>query len=158
MRIGWLLLALFISTTTAEEALLSVEWAEQYIKKNHPQLMQDSEHDHVMSLYYFGHSNERRLMGLERVRGEDYLQYFTLLLFQNETLLGYYSNVMSFPSSITVAGNVQFPMGITGRLKNKNILFNINMLPESLEPLCLEQRQVKECYEWHSVKAKQLLK
>lgn len=149
MRLGWLLFIFLLNTAHAEQALLSAVWAEQYLKEHDSHLLDDSEHDHVMSLYYFGHHQQRRLMGLERVRGEDYAQYYTLLLFEEETLVGYYQNVLSFPSSIQDNGDVLFPLGIKGKMQNSQQLLNINLPLNQYQPLCLQQKTEQECYPWH---------
>lgn len=153
MRFGWLLLVLLMQSSFAAEqaALLSAVWAEEYLKQHDSHLLDDSEHDHVMSLYYFGDFEKRRLMGLERVRGEDYEQYFTLLLFEETSLVGYYQNVLSFPSSIDKNGQVHFPLGITGQMENSKKLLNIGWPLSQYESLCLQQKTEVQCNEWHLV-------
>ena len=88
------------------------------------------------------------------MRGDDYIQYFTLLLFEDEVLLGYYENIFSFPLSITNDGEVNFPLGVEGQLKKSKQPLNINILSKKIEPLCLQQREVSECYRWQPVPAK----
>lgn len=148
MRLGWLLFIFLLNTAHAEQALLSAVWAEEYLKKHDSHLLDDSEHDHVMSLYYFGHHKQRRLMGLERVRGDDYEQYYTLLLFEEETLVGYYQDVLSFPSRIDRDGNVHFPLGIKGKFENAQQLLNINLPLNQYQALCLQQRTEQQCSPW----------
>ena len=151
MRIGVLLLTLLVSLSQADEGVLTAEWAERYLKQQQPHLLEDSEHDHVISLYYFGRYQHRHLMGLERVRGEDFLQYYTLLVFEEHSLLGYYQNLMSFPSSLNESGQVMFPVGIESTQNNSAFHLNINELAEDFKGFCLQQRGIEECYPWHSV-------
>src|SRR5690554_7456239 len=44
-------------------------------------------------------------------------QFFTILVFENKRLLGYYENILSFPSTISKDGVVGFPFGISGNIK-----------------------------------------
>lgn len=156
MRLMCFLLLLCLTEMSAalENTNLTADWAEQYIKQNHPSLLHDSESDHVMSVYYFGRFNNRSLMGLERVKGEGYEQYFTLLIFEKEYLLGYYENILSFPYSINKQGEVSFPYGINAELKanGKALMMNAKEFGE----LCQTQAQLTQCFIWHPITYKNL--
>ena len=149
---------LFVILTAASPALadgeLTANWAENYIKQNHPNLMLGSESDHVMSVYYFGKHKNRRLMGLERVRGDDYEQFFTILVFENKRLLGYYENILSFPSTISKDGVVGFPFGISGNIKETRqpLKLGSNVFGD----LCQTQSQITKCYSWQPANYKSL--
>src|SRR5690554_7606061 len=72
MRLMYFLFLLFTANSFAlEKTNVTANWAEQYIKQNHPSLMVDSQFDHVLSVYYFGQYGNRSLLGLER-RSEEH--------------------------------------------------------------------------------------
>lgn len=48
-------------------------------------------------------------MGMERVKGENYHQHNTVLIFKNSELKGYYEELQSFPLMVTKDGVVEFP-------------------------------------------------
>lgn len=155
MRLMFFLLLLGAGMVSAsEKEILTATWAEQYIKQNHPSLMLGSESDHVMSVYYFGRFNNRSLMGLERVRGENYEQFFTLLIFEDDHLLGFYKNVLSFPSTLNKEGEVNFPYGISGNLKTSGNLLTIGA--KEFGDLCQTQAQITQCYAWQPATYKSL--
>lgn len=89
--------------------LVSAKQAEQWLLTQQHRLLKGSEFDHVVSYYYFGHYKQRTLIGLERVRGEDYQSHFSLLIFEQGELLGFYQSVKSLPASLNEDGTVQFP-------------------------------------------------
>ena len=122
------------------------EWTEQYLHQTGSALLNDSEQDHVMSYYYFGAVNGRTLMGLERVRGDDYDQFFSLMVFEQQTLLGFYQNVPSFPSGVDSAGNVSFPRGVDAHPRGLHQPFNI--LTDEFLALCQGIREDNRCIEW----------
>lgn len=147
MRLICLLLLLISNASSAtDEALLTADWAEQYIKQNEPALLQGSKTDHVMSVYYFGQFEQRSLMGLERVKGEDYEQFFTILIFENDYLLGFYENVLSFPSAISEQGEISFPYGISGKIKANKQPLKLN--DKTFKDLCQTQAQETQCFPW----------
>lgn len=151
MRLMCFLLCLATASSIAiasEEAHLTADWAEQYIKQNEPSLLQGSETDHVMSVYYFGRFQQRSLMGLERVKGENYEQFFTILIFEKDYLLGYYENILSFPSTITAQGEVNFPYGISGTVNHSDQLLKLN--DTAFGDLCQTQAQTTECFKWQT--------
>ena len=150
MRYLWLLLFCTVVQAAEPQApLLTAEWAEQYLKTHDSHLLDDSEHDHVMSLYYFGHYKNRSLMGLERVRGDDYEQFFTLLVFEEKTLLGYYAEVLSFPATISPEGELNFPLGIRGYLEASQSPLYLGLAADKFTTLCLQQKDIRQCYPWH---------
>ena len=85
------------------------KWAERYIIQYYPKLLTDTESDHVLAFYYFGRWKNFSIMGMERIRGEDYEHYNTVLVFESETLIGIYPEVPVFPFSVSEAGIVTFP-------------------------------------------------
>lgn len=111
LRSGLLLLILLLPLPASAGAV-TPQWVEQYLRESGSELLHGSEDDHVLSLYYFGSAAGVTLMGLERVRGDDYTQYFTLMLFRGRQLLGYYRDVLSFPAAVSQDGHITFPRGI----------------------------------------------
>ena len=127
-----------VADAAAAASLVTPEWAERYLYSRNSALLDDSFNDHVMSFYYFGRVAQRTLIGLERVRGDDYEQFFSLLVFEDTHLLGYYRNVLSFPSGVSDSGDVQFPRGVNAHLQGSDALLNI-ALP-AFSALCQRQR------------------
>ena len=124
-------------------------WAEHYLQQQHPYLLDDSDNDHVMSMYYFGRIGSRTLLGMERVRGENYEQFYTLLLFEQRQLLGYFPQVMTFPSALKDNGEVVFfPLGVAAHGEISNGPWNISLDPLSFEPLCQGLGQLMQCIPW----------
>ena len=120
------------------------EWTERHLYAIRSPLMKGSHTDHVVSLYYFGDSGTRTLIGLERIKGDDYLQYFSLLLFDKKTLIGYYPEVASFPSGVDEQGKVVFPNLYKQRLLNDDKAFSV--LADQFSPLCLGKTET--CIDW----------
>jgi len=112
--------------------------AEQYLEEIRSPLIHNSDGDHVNSYYYFGIRNQRTLIGLERVKGDDYSQYFSLLIFDGKELLGYYRNIASLPLFIEENGQLLFPRGIE---LNEEIFIDQDTFP----PLCLNS---EPCVAW----------
>lgn len=110
-------------------------WAERHLYAIRSLLMQGSHTDHVVSLYFFGEHNDRTLIGLERVKGDDYQQFFSLLVFNKKTLLGYYPEVASFPSGVDDQGWVIFPELYQPRNAYPQQTFSITA--HTFSPLCL---------------------
>ena len=115
--------------------------AEQLLESMSSPLISDAEADHVNSYYYFGIHGDRTLIGLERVRGSDYRQYFSVLIFDGEQLLGYYQNVASLPLFIEDDGALSFPRG--AELQDR-----IFLQQDTFPPLCLA---AYPCVDWHSL-------
>ncbi len=115
------------------------EWTEAFLVRTHSPLLDDHVNDKVMSFYFFGRHGERTLIGLERVRGEAYHQYLTLLVFENQTLLGFYRHIHSFPTEIMPSGDVRFP-----RDYNTKPVFN--MMSDAFPTLC--QGEFMPCIPW----------
>ena len=129
---------------SAQPTWVSPQAAEIYLHKHRSPLMQGSHDDHVVSLYFFGEYQDRTLIGLERVKGADYEQFFSLLVFEKKELLGYYQYVPSFPSEVKNSGLVVFPKRFRPESANQNEIFSLanNQFP----PLCFASSDV--CIEW----------
>ena len=124
------------------------EWTERHLYAIRSPLMKGSHTDHVVSLYYFGDHGSRTLIGLERVKGDDYLQYFSLLVFDKKTLLGYYPEVVSFPEGVNPQGVVTFPKLFTPRIEQSEKPFSI--IADSFPALCLGEKA--PCVDWVNVR------
>jgi hypothetical protein len=123
------------------------QWAERHLYAIRSPLMKGSHTDHVVSLYFFGEYQDRTLVGLERVKGDDYQQYFSLLLFEKQKLVGYYQNVASFPSGVDDKGVVIFPELYTPQPQKSGQIFSI--ATDDFYPLCLGKEA--SCVEWVTV-------
>lgn len=134
-------------------AQVTPEWVEGYLYRRNSVLLADSANDHVMSFYYFGRVGLRTLIGLERVRGDDYEQFFSLLIFNGAELLGYYHNVLSFPSGVSASGDVQFPRGVNAHLQDADA--PLSVITMKFSALCQRQRGVQslaeQCVPWTPV-------
>ena len=117
--------------------------AEAYLESTSSPLIRDSEGDHVNSYYYFGTRAGRTLIGLERVRGDDYSQHFSMLVFEGEALLGYYANIASLPLFIGEDGRLLFPRGS----ELADVIF---LDQDAFPPLCLKGTH---CVDWVAVDA-----
>ncbi|MDF1762855.1 MAG: hypothetical protein P1U57_05555 [Oleibacter sp.] len=95
--------------TTKEKVTLTPQWVEAFLHDTNSELLDGSENDQVMSYYYFGEFGDKTLMGLERVRASDYFQLFTIMVFDGETLHGYYHNVYTLPLGLDKEGEIEFP-------------------------------------------------
>ncbi|WP_430462615.1 hypothetical protein ACQUQU_07465 [Thalassolituus sp. LLYu03] len=154
-RLNLMLAVLLPSFASAVQAPAShpvtPQWTEQYLKRSHSALLVDSDDDHVMSYYFFGTERDVTLMGLERVRGEDYEQFFSLMLFSGQRLLGYYQNVLSFPSGVEADGTVQFPRGVRswmGKDEAEGKAGRFNILNAPAQALCQEVGPQVRCADW----------
>jgi len=121
--------------------------AEIYLHSIRSPLMQNSHTDHVVSLYFFGDYQDRTLIGLERVKGEDYQQYFSLLVFEKKELLGYYKYVASFPAAVDPDGIVVFPPRFTPDISRSEAAFSL--ASDVFSDLCLGDIA---CVEWTAVR------
>ncbi|MCH2040129.1 MAG: hypothetical protein MK185_05805 [Saccharospirillaceae bacterium] len=129
---------------TNQPKWVTPEWTERHLYATRSPLMKGSHTDHVVSLYYFGDSGTRTLIGLERIKGDDYLQYFSLLLFDKKTLIGYYPEIASFPSSVNQQGWVEFPDRYKQRVLDGQQPFSV--LATQFSPLCLGK--TRQCIDW----------
>lgn len=145
------LLCLGCGVLAAELPAQEASWAEEYLKSHHSHLLDGSDKDHVMSVYFFGRINNYSLMGLERVQGDDYEQHFTLLIFEDKNLIGYYQNVLSFPSLISPQGEVSFPLGIKTYYQKSRRPLTIAPSQQP-EALCQEQGENSQCFPYHNLK------
>lgn len=132
---------------SAQQTWVSPQAAEIYLYKIRSPLMQGSHSDHVVSLYFFGEYQNRTLIGLERVKGKNYQQFFSLLVFEKKDLLGYYQYVPSFPSEVEASGRVVFPKRFRPELANKNEFFSL--AKNDFPPLCFPYQSA--CTQWQVV-------
>jgi hypothetical protein len=117
------------------------QWTESYLEDTDSALLGGAENDHVNSYYYFGLHGQRTLIGLERVKGSNFQQYFSLLIFDHQTLLGYYENIPNLPFVVTDSGQLTFPRGYE--------LDDVILIQQArFPPLCLAEYP---CVEWVSV-------
>ena len=87
----------------------TAQWVERYIINNHSYLLQGSENDHVLAFYFFGYYQSFTVFGMERIKGQDYKSYNTVLVFNDSKLQGYYEELTVFPAGVNKAGEVFFP-------------------------------------------------
>ncbi len=87
----------------------TAQWVERYILKNHDYLLDNSENDHVLAFYFFGYYQSFTVFGMERIKGDDYKSYNTVLIFKDSKLQGYYEKLTVFPAGVSKAGEVFFP-------------------------------------------------
>lgn len=151
-RVFTLLLSVFAVLSASQADPLTAVWAEQYLKSHHAALLEGSERDHVMSLYYFGQHGSRSLMGLERVRGDDYEQHFSLLIFEGKVLIGYYQDVLSFPSLINEKGEVSFPLGVRSAYQQSGQPLSLAGASQRNDALCQKQEEISACFVYHKLK------
>lgn len=121
---------------------LTPQWTERYIYKHQSDLLKGSRSDHVMAFYFFGGIGQYTLMGMERVRGDDYQEFLTLFVFKERELIGYYSLIADFPKEVAINGEVIFPKGVL----DKGI---VNLAKEQFEPLWFDGKAIA----WHAVEA-----
>lgn len=115
-----------ISMSSYGEIKLSPQWAERYLFKNMPNLLENSYADHVIAFYYFGSHQDFTVMGMERIKGNDYEPSNTLLIFKNYILQGYYEKLWVFPAGVSDQGKIFFP-------QNSAVDYNID-LAQALYP------------------------
>jgi hypothetical protein len=113
-------LSLTFSSIAFAETELTPKWTERYLFKNNPELVRNTHLDQVLSFYYFGSFEGFTIMGMERVKGEDYHQYNTVLIFKDSVLQGYYEELAVFPAGVNKQGIVEFPA-------NNDVSDNINL-------------------------------
>lgn len=120
VRTGIVLITLLVgvfSLAAHAEIRLTPQWTERYLFKHYPALLENSHTDHVLAFYYFGSYKKYTVMGMERVKGDDYTAYNTTLIFKDSVLTGYYPEMPVFPAGIE-EGGVFFPhnTGILSRI------------------------------------------
>lgn len=113
-----LVLSLMVNVSNAAETKLSPQWTERYLFKYAPNLVKNTHTDHVLAFYYFGSFQNFTIMGMERVKGDDYEPHHTVLIFKNSVLQGYYEELLVFPGGVSEQGQVFFP---ANRPVNENI-------------------------------------
>ena len=86
---------------------INAEQAHDLIREQTPALLGDG--SQLVSVYYFGHSMGLSVVGLERV-GEDYLPIRWLVIFREQTVLGWYYPSNEFPLRFE-DGHLMFPKG-----------------------------------------------
>jgi hypothetical protein len=114
------LLMLLLSNASLAEIKLSPQWTERYLFKHHPALVKNSHTDHVIAFYYFGSFQDYTIMGMERIKGDEYEPHNTLLIFKDSILQGYYEELLVFPAGVSEAGQIYFPT-------NRDVLTNVNL-------------------------------
>lgn len=87
----------------------TAQWVERYIINNHGYLLEGSHNDHVLAFYFFGYYKDFTVFGMERIKGEDYKSYNTMLIFKQSKLQGYYEDLTVFPAGVNSQGQVFFP-------------------------------------------------
>ena len=107
-------------STAVKEIKLTPKWTERYLFKYNPELVKDTHLDQVLSFYYFGSYQGFTIMGMERVKGEDYHQHNTVLIFKDSVLQGYYEELAVFPAGVSEKGVVEFPA-------NNDVVENIDL-------------------------------
>lgn len=123
MRKGFvdkLLLLVLIILPVQAEIKLSPQWTERYLFKHKPSLLKNSHTDHVLAFYYFGSFQDYTIMGMERVKGDEYEPHNTVLIFKDSVLQGYYEELAVFPAGVSDSGEVYFPV-------NRDVLENIQL-------------------------------
>jgi hypothetical protein len=136
-------LGLSFSSNAFAEIELTPKWTERYLFKHNPELVKNTHLDQVLSFYYFGSFQNFTIMGLERVKGDDYHQYNTVLIFKDSVLQGYYEELAVFPAGVDAQGIVNFPA-------NSNVVENID-LGQSYYPAMIFSRDKKLNPETHEV-------
>ncbi|TNC92372.1 hypothetical protein [Thalassolituus sp.] len=104
--------------------------AELWLKTHDSELLEGSDTDHVMSYYFFGTNGHRTLIGLERVRGDDFTQHYYLMVFDDTRLLGYYPDIATMPLMLSESGVLEFPRGY-------DVSDTILIQQDEFPPLCL---------------------
>jgi hypothetical protein len=103
------------------EIKLSPQWTERYLFKYKPELLKNSHTDHVLAFYYFGSFQDYTVMGMERVKGNEYEPHNTVLIFKDSILQGYYEELAVFPAGVNKQGEVYFPA-------NRDVIDNIRLV------------------------------
>ena len=132
-----------LSTSATADIVLTPQWTERYLFKHYPFLLKNTYTDHVLAFYYFGGYKNFTMMGMERVKGEDYTAYNTVLIFENSKLQGYYQNLAVFPAAINEQGIVKFPA-------NNDVISDID-LEKRIYPDIVFQREKKMYPAQHSI-------
>lgn len=86
---------------------LNAEQAHDLIREQTPALLGDG--SQLVSVYYFGQSQDLSVVGLERV-GDDYLPIRWLVIFRHQRVLGWYYPSTEFPLRFD-DGHLMFPKG-----------------------------------------------
>lgn len=121
--------------------VMTAKQAEQWLIQQQHDLLAGSEHDHVVSYYYFGSQQQRSLIGLERVRGDHYQSHYSLMIFEQGQLLGFYEALPSLPLALAPDGVVHFPQRFAQVAGSR--LFTLASPPDVL---CLAEFQ--PCANW----------
>lgn len=135
--------SLIISMNSAAEIKLTPQWTERYLFKNQPSLLKNSHADHVLAFYYFGSFHDFTIMGMERVKGDDYEPHHTILIFKNSVLQGFYEELLVFPGGVSEQGVVYFP---ANRMVNEEI-----DLANGLYPVIIFNEDLDTAATYHSL-------
>lgn len=95
------------SLVSSQTFKMTAKKSHQLIGEQQPFLLGDG--TQLVSLYYFGQNDATSVVGLERV-GDDYLPIRWLLVFEGQTLLGWYYPIGEFPVRFK-DGHLAFPRG-----------------------------------------------
>ena len=109
---------------------LNAEQAHMLIRQQAPELLGDG--SQLVSVYYFGESHDLSVVGLERV-GDEYLPIRWLVVFEKETVLGWYYPSIEFPVRFD-DGHLIFPKG--SRVED------INLLPAPPKTMTIENQSI----------------
>jgi len=125
-----MLLSLILMVQSTWVLALSAEHAHALIKQQTPELLGDG--SQLVSVYYFGTSSNFSVVGLERV-GEDYLPIRWLVVFKNETVLGWYYPSVEFPVQFQ-NGHLVFPKG--------SGIGKVNLIPEPPPSIQINKKMI----------------
>jgi hypothetical protein len=109
---------------------LNAQKAHVLIKQQAPELLGDG--SQLVSVYYFGHSDDLSVVGLERV-GDDYLPIRWLVVFNKETMLGWSYPILEFPVRFE-NGHLIFPKGAS--------VEDISLLPAPPKTMIIESQSI----------------
>ena len=125
-----MLLVLTLVFSSAAVVALDAEQAHILIRLQAPELLGDG--SQLVSVYYFGESHDLSVVGLERV-GDEYLPIRWLVVFEHETLLGWYYPSSEFPARFE-DGHLIFPKGAS--------VEDINLLPAPPVSMIIENASI----------------
>lgn len=112
LKLKVLCLVMFTGNSLWADTGINTQQAHEILRTQHHHLL--GEGGDIVSLYFFGseqlQAKNTTLIGLERV-GDDYLPVRWLLVFENQTLLGWYYPVAEFPKTFS-QGKIHFPKGM----------------------------------------------
>lgn len=102
---GWCFVLCFGLSSVVHS--LNAKLAHELIEQQAPQLLGDG--SQLVSIYYFGQSHSKTVVGLERV-GDDHLPIRWLVIIESQTVKGWYYPSEEFPVRFK-DGMLSFPKG-----------------------------------------------